>query len=79
MLRWKNQVSSEGTIQVLLHKNADKVNIFCIGHKILRNLPLTFDCMYTVVIRGHTEGIEREKLRLKNILLFPSEYIGKSF
>ena len=23
-----------------------KVNIFWEGHKILRNLPLTFDCMY---------------------------------
>ena len=29
-----------------LKKNDDKVHIFWEGHKILQNLPLTFDCMY---------------------------------
>ena len=31
---------------IMLPKHVFKVHIFWEGHKILRNLPLTFDCMY---------------------------------
>ena len=34
---------------------AGKLHIFCEGHKILRNLHLTFACMYSTVVKSKVE------------------------
>ena len=38
--------------RVFLCPRFSKVHIFWEGHKILRNLPLTFDCMYVLKAKG---------------------------